>query len=96
MEEVPREPLQVISAYELTTRETVPDPVIVAYDAVERAITFHERASGDFIFDWDADDLSPRRLTDLFLSISGKTWATKRTVHATALAIIQNKLVPGA
>lgn len=80
---------------ELMNTEFPPDPIVVAYDPVVKVITFHERLTGHFIYDWgtERDNFTKRRIVDLFLALGEKTWASQRLIHDTALLIIQNGLV---
>jgi hypothetical protein len=64
-----------------------PDPpVIVAYDAKVKAITFHDRETGRFLYDWGTEpkNVTRRRIIDLFRAISSKRWSTLETTRQTA------------
>jgi hypothetical protein len=72
--------------------------ITVAYDDENNAITFRERDTDHIVHTWAVERPDVKAVTDLFVVLTGKTWATKETLQATARivnAIIDRRLTPG-
>ena len=68
------------------------NPIQVAYDDENNAVTFHERESGRLVHAWVPDRPDARAVSDLFLTLSVQPWGTMETLRdaaATVLAICE-------
>jgi hypothetical protein len=80
------EEIKEIEFLDLAAMKFPVQPVTVAYDANVKAITFHDRETGRFLYDWGTEpaNTTRRRIIDLFDAISNKRWSSPEITSMTA------------
>jgi len=63
------------------------NPIHVAYDEENNAVTFHERETGELVHSWIPDRPGGGDVASLFLTLASKPWASVETLHATAVVV---------